>query len=46
MPRPQAREVPRKRFICKICKVPVISATNHKALLGKEHKSCCPRRNK
>lgn len=39
-------EPPRVKFVCKICKVQVISRTNTKAIYGQEHKKCCPRRNK
>ena len=38
------KEEPRKRFICKHCKVPVISRTNLKAIWGREHSKKCPRR--
>lgn len=33
-------------FRCKHCKVPVISRTDTHAVLGKEHKKSCPRRDK
>lgn len=38
------REEPRRRFICKICKTPVISRTNLKAIYGREHGKHCERR--
>lgn len=34
------------RKICKHCKVDVISKTDTRAVLGKEHGKHCPRRNK
>jgi hypothetical protein len=30
-------------FICKKCKVPVISRSDTRAILGKEHAKWCPR---
>jgi len=39
-------EVPQKRFICKFCKVPVISKKNTRAIYTHEHKRNCPRRKK
>ena len=42
----RTNESPRKLYLCKICKVQVISPTNKKAIYGREHKKCCPRRNK
>lgn len=33
-------------FRCKICKVPVVSRTNLKAILGRTHGRHCPRRYK
>lgn len=44
MPRYGTREEPRKKFICKHCKVQVISKTNKKAIWGKSHGKHCPRR--
>lgn len=35
-----------KKYICKHCKVPVVSNTNTRAILGREHGKHCPRRNK
>ena len=40
------REEPRKKFVCKHCKVQVISKTNTRAIFGHEHSKSCPRRNK
>lgn len=37
---------PRKKFICKHCKIPVIGKLNTRAKLGYEHGKHCPRRNK
>jgi hypothetical protein len=31
------------KFICKWCKVEVMSKTDHSAKLGHEHKTSCPR---
>lgn len=39
------RPQPAKKFICKHCKVPVVSKTNTRPLLGREHDKHCPRRN-
>ena len=33
-----------KKLICKYCKVEVVSKTDLRAVLGKEHKKCCPRK--
>lgn len=33
-------------FRCKYCKVPVVSRTDTRAVLGREHKKGCRRRNK
>ena len=41
---PRKREDPVKKFICKHCKVQVISKTNFHAIFGHEHKRSCPRR--
>lgn len=40
----RTKEDPRKKLICKHCKVQVISRTNLKAIFGKEHGKHCPRR--
>lgn len=32
------------KLICRHCKVPVISRTNLRAILGREHGKHCPRR--
>ena len=40
------RTEPIKKFVCKHCKVQVVSKTNFRAILGHEHKRSCPRRNK
>jgi RNase P subunit RPR2 len=40
------RPTPFKKYICKHCKVQVISGTNTRAILGREHGKHCPRRNK
>lgn len=32
------------KYICKWCKVEVMSKTDHSAKLGHEHKPSCPRR--
>lgn len=40
----RTKEEPRKKFICKHCKVQVVSKTNHQAIWGKEHGKHCPRR--
>lgn len=37
-------EVPRKKYICKFCKVEVVSKTNTRAIFTHEHKRNCPRR--
>ena len=37
-------EVPRKKYICKFCKVEVISKSNTRAVYMAEHKRNCPRR--
>lgn len=46
MPKAYKRPEPRKKYICKICKVQMIGPNNTKAIWGKEHKSCCPRKDK
>lgn len=33
-----------KKFVCKFCHVPVISKTDHRAILGRSHSKTCPRR--
>lgn len=33
-----------KKLICKYCKVEVVSKEEPRAVLGREHKKCCPRR--
>lgn len=38
------RTTPRKKFICKHCKVQVISPNNHAPIWGQEHKKSCPRK--
>ena len=38
------RPEPRKRYICKHCKVDVVSKENKKAVWGQEHGKHCPRR--
>lgn len=40
------RPEPVKKYLCKFCKVQVVSKTNHKAIYGREHKKCCPRKDK
>lgn len=35
-----------KRYVCKFCKIPVVSQADTRAVLGKEHKKCCPRHKK
>lgn len=35
---------PNKKYICKVCKVPVVSKENLKAILGRAHGKHCPRR--
>lgn len=42
----RTKEAPRVTYLCRHCKVQVVSKTNHKAIYGREHKKCCPRRNK
>lgn len=32
------------QYVCKFCKVPVISKDDRRPVLGKVHKKCCPRR--
>lgn len=32
------------KYVCKHCKVPVLSKNNFHAILGREHKKGCPRR--
>lgn len=44
MPAYAKREVPRKKFICKFCKVQVISKFNFAPIWGQEHKKSCPRK--
>lgn len=39
-------ELETKKYVCRHCKVQVISKTDTHAVLGKEHKTSCPRRNK
>lgn len=34
----------KKKFVCKWCKVPVVSRSNHAAILGRVHGKHCPRR--
>lgn len=34
-----------KKYVCKHCKVEVVSPTNTRAVLGREHAKKCPRRN-
>lgn len=36
--------VDNKIYLCKFCKVQVLSKNNFHPVLGKEHKRCCPRR--
>lgn len=31
------------KFVCKHCKVQVVSREDHHAILGREHKAWCPR---
>lgn len=33
----------RIKFVCKHCKVQVVSRMNYRAILGREHKKSCPR---
>jgi hypothetical protein len=33
-----------KKYICKICKVQVVSKTDHRAILGKVHLKHCRRK--
>lgn len=40
------REDPRKKYICKHCKVQVVGPKNTRAIYGHEHKKCCPRKDK
>jgi uncharacterized protein YlaI len=42
----RGRQDPVKKFVCKHCKVQVISKTNLKAIFGREHGKHCPRRYK
>ena len=35
-----------KRYVCKHCHVTVVSKTNHRPILGREHGKSCPRKNK
>lgn len=35
-----------KKYICKYCKVEVVSRADTRAILGKEHNKHCRRRNK
>lgn len=44
--RTERREIPRRKYICRHCKVQVISATNKRAIWGREHGKSCPRRDK
>lgn len=44
MGRVAKREDPRKKFICRECKVQVVSRENKKAIYGKEHGKHCSRR--
>lgn len=33
-------------FICKHCHIPIVSRTDTRAILGREHKKGCPRHNR
>lgn len=37
-------EGPTKKYVCKFCHVPIISKTNKKPVLGRQHGRHCPRR--
>lgn len=35
---------PIRKYVCKHCKVPMVSKTDHRPILGYSHKKNCPRR--